>query len=327
MTSPFCLIDVPDFRYEPQKDAVRDAATRWAPHGVQSGSKVAPNREAALDTAKIDAAELAYEVSGAGEPAIFIHGAFIADTFRPLLAVPGRLKGYRLILYHRRGYAGSSRASGPVSVADHAADCRALLRHLDVERAHVAGHSYGGAVALQLALESPELVNSLALLEPALIAGASADGYRESLARGAERYREMGAAVVVDEFLQARWPGYRTALDRALPGAFARAVGDAESWFDCELPGLFDWRFGEAEARGITHPVLCVLGGDSDTLSPRFGETHRLLLSWLPHAEGLVVPRATHFIQLEDPRGLAEALVAFWVRNRPPTGVNSPPDR
>jgi pimeloyl-ACP methyl ester carboxylesterase len=66
------------------------------------------------------------------------------------------------------------------------------------------GHSYGGIVALQLALDTPGVANSLALLEPGLMVEASAQGYRESLARGVERYREAGAAVVVDEFLQAR---------------------------------------------------------------------------------------------------------------------------
>ena len=263
-----------------------------------------------MERARTDGAELEYEVSGTGEPVVFIHGAFIADTFRPLLAEPSLAGRYRLILYHRRGYAGSSRASGPVSVARQAADCRALLRHLGVERAHVVGHSYGGAVALQLALDTPGVVHSLALLEPALMVGASAQGYRESLARGVERYREAGAAVVVDEFLQARWPGYRAALDRALPGAFAQAVADAGTSFERELPGLLGWRFGEAEARRISQPALSVLGGESDALWSRFGETHRLLLAWLPHAEGFVLPGATHFMQLEDPRGMAEALAA-----------------
>ena len=187
-----------------------------------------------MERARTDGAELEYEVSGTGEPVVFIHGAFIADTFRPLLAEPSLVGRYQLILYHRRGYAGSSRASEPVSVARQAADCRALLRHLGVERAHVVGHSYGGAVALQLALDTPGVVHSLALLEPGLMVGASAQGYRESLARGVERYREAGAEVVVDEFLQARWPGYRATLERALPGAFAQAVADAGTWFERE---------------------------------------------------------------------------------------------
>lgn len=278
-------------------------------------------REAALERARIDGAELEYGVSGRSEPVVFIHGAFIADAFRPLPVEPSLAGRYRLILYHRRGYAGSSRASGPVGVARQAADCRALLRHVGVERAHVVGHSYGGAVALQLALDTPGVVHSLALLEPALMVGASGQGYREALARGVERYREVGAAVVVDEFLQARWPGYRAALDRALPGAFAQAVADAGTWFERELPGLLGWHFGEAEARRISQPALSVLGGASDALWARFGETHRLLLAWLPHAEGFVLPGVTHFPQLEDPRGLAEVLAAFWARHRLPAGV------
>jgi pimeloyl-ACP methyl ester carboxylesterase len=222
---------------------------------------------------------------------------------------------YRLILYHRRGYAGSSHASEPTSVAQQAADCRALLRHFGVARAHVVGHSYGGDVALQLALETPSVVHSLSLLEPGLMVGSSAQGYRESLKRNAERYREVGAAVVVDEFLQARWPEYRAALERSLPGAFAQAVADAGTWYECESSGQLDWRFGEVEARRITQPTLSVLGGESDALWSRFGETHRLLLAWLPHSEGFVLPGATHLMQLQDPRGIAEALAAFWARH------------
>jgi pimeloyl-ACP methyl ester carboxylesterase len=274
-----------------------------------------------LKRARTDGVELEYEDSGTGEPVVFIHGAFIADTFRPLLAEPSLAGHYRLILYHRRGYAGSSRASEPVSVARQAADCRALLRHLDVERAHVMGHSYGAIVALQLALDTPSVVHSLALLEPGLMVGASAQGYRESLARGAERYREAGAEVVVDEFLQARWPGYRATLDRVLPGAFAQALADAGTWFEREASGQLGWHFGEAEVRRISQPTLSVLGGESDALWSRFGETHRLLLAWLPHAEGFVLPGTTHFMQLEDPRGMAEALAAFWARHRLPAGV------
>ncbi len=278
-----------------------------------------------MEQAKTDGTELAYDVAGAGEPVVFIHGAFIADAFRPLLAEPSLANRYRRILYHRRGYAGSSRATEPLSISRQAADCRALLSYLGVDRAHVVGHSYGGAVALQLALDSPDVVHSLALLEPALLVGASAPGYREALVRGRERYREAGAATVVDEFLEARSPEYRGSLDRVLPGGFTQAVTDAGTWFDWELPGLLAWHFGEAEARRISQPTLTVLGGLSNTLSPRFDETHRLLLAWLAHAEGYVLPGAAHLMQLENPpataQALAEALAAFWARHRLPTAV------
>ena len=83
-----------------------------------------------MERARTDGAELEYEVAGTGEPVVFIHGAFIADTFRPLLTEPSLTDHYRLILYHRRGYAGTSRVSVPISVARQAVDCWALLHHL-----------------------------------------------------------------------------------------------------------------------------------------------------------------------------------------------------
>ncbi len=273
-----------------------------------------------MDRAVVDGITLEYEVTGTGEPVVLIHGALIADSFRPLLTEPS-LAHYRLITYHRRGYMGSSHTPDPVSVAQQATDCRALLRYLGVECAHIVGHSYGGSIALQLTLETPEVVHSLALLEPALIVGATAQSYRDALVQGERRYKEGSAAVVVDEFLQARFgAGYRAALDKVLPGAFAQAVADAATWFKLEIPGFQDWSFSEAEARRITKPALAVLGGGSDALWPRFGETHRLLLEWLPHVQGFVLPGAAHGLQMQNPRGMAEALGDFctshpiWVR-------------
>jgi pimeloyl-ACP methyl ester carboxylesterase len=271
-----------------------------------------------MERADVDGIILEYEVAGTGEPVVFIHGAFIADTFRPLLAEKALTDRYQLIAYHRRGYVGSSRTAGPVSVEQQAADCLALLRHLGVARAHVAGHSLGACVALQLALDSPEAVHSLAVLEPALFVGASAPAYREAQLRSEQRFREAGGAVVVDEALRVRWPDYRPTLDRVLPGAFEQAVADAGTVFDMDI-GQLDWRFGEAEARQIAPPVLVVLGGGSEALHARFGETYRLLLDWLPNTEGFILPGATHFLQVQNPRGMAEALAAFFARHPLPT--------
>ena len=82
------------------------------------------------------------------------------------------------------------------------------MTHLGVERAHVVGHSFGGCIALQLALDTPEIVHSLALIEPGLMIGASGGPYREALPAPCQRYREADTAIVVNEFLQARSPGY-----------------------------------------------------------------------------------------------------------------------
>ena len=53
---------------------------------------------------------------------------------------------------------------------------------------------------------------------------------------------------------------------------------------------------------------------------PFFRERRDLLLSWLPNAEPFELPGATHLLQVENPRGLAEALAAFFARHPIATG-------
>jgi pimeloyl-ACP methyl ester carboxylesterase len=58
-----------------------------------------------------------------------------------------------------------------------------------------------------------------------------------------------------------------------------------------------------------------VLGANSNALWPRFGETHRALLDWLPRAEPYVLPNATHAMQLQHPHSLAVRLVEFFMQH------------
>ena len=253
---------------------------------------------------------LEYESSGSGEPAVFIHGVLIADAFLPVTRQPA-LAGFRRITYVRRGYAGSDHPTGPTSVEEQAADCRALLSSLGIPRAHVVGHSYGGIIALQLALDAPEIVRSLSLMEPALIVGGSAQGYRDALAGTVLRAREAGPAVAIHEFLEVRSPGYRERLERTTPGAFEQAVAQAATTLDYELPSVLAWPFSEELARRIAVPTLAILGERSRQLSPRFEEAYRLLLEWLPDVEGIVIPGATHLMQSDNPAALAGAIASF----------------
>jgi len=263
-----------------------------------------------MSRASIGDVSLEYEVHGAGEPAVFIHGGVLADWFKPLGANPALAGAYRLITYHRVGYAGSDRIAGPVSVADQASHALLLLRHLGVERAHVVGHSSGANIALQLAQDHPQAVRSLALLEPALLAVPTGAFAGEAI----ERFRAGDAAAAVDIWMRGVCgPDYRTALDRTLPEALATAVGDATTFFGQELPAVRDCPFGPDEAARIETPVLAILGADS---TPTFGERHNLLQAWLSSVEPLVLPGVNHLMPLQDPRGLAEALADFWARQR-----------
>ena len=97
-----------------------------------------------MESAKLNGVELEYEVKGSGDPVLLISTGPIADSFLPFLYEPALVEYYQLIRYRQQGQAGSTHGTAPVSFATHAADAAALLRHLGVRRAHVAGHSTGG---------------------------------------------------------------------------------------------------------------------------------------------------------------------------------------
>src|SRR5438876_2537647 len=122
-----------------------------------------------MENATVNGVQLEYEVRGEGEPLLLIHGASVAETFVPLMKEPA-LARFQLVRYHRRGYAGSGHPGRVTNFHEQAGDASALLGHLGVRKAHLVGHSYGGLVALRLALDSPALVATLSLLEPPMLA-------------------------------------------------------------------------------------------------------------------------------------------------------------
>jgi pimeloyl-ACP methyl ester carboxylesterase len=245
---------------------------------------------------------LAYEVRGDGEPMLFIHGGLIADWFKPLVAEPALADRYRLIRYHRVGYGESGQITGPVAVAEMAAHARTLLDHLGVERAHVVGHSSGGNIALQLALDHPQVVRSLVLLEPALLAVPSGAFAPKAI----EQFRAGDPAGAADTWMRGiGGPGY---------GDVPLSTADAETFFTRELPALRDCPFGPDEAARIAAPVLAVLGGESGEVSATFGQRHELVKAWLSNVEAIVLPGVNHMMPVQAPALVAEAVTRFVAR-------------
>ncbi len=273
-----------------------------------------------MTLAKIDGAELEYEVRGSGEPVVLVHAGIFADWFKPLLDDHILTSRYRVVSYHRIGYAGSSRVAGSVSIADQAAHLRGLMRYLGIARAHVVGHSSGGNIALQLALDAPQLAQSIVLMEPALPVPTLGQermlSMRAAMAPVFEAYRAGDKARAVNGFMRGvSGPDYRAVIDRVLPGAFEQAVVDADTFFGQELPAVQQWSLRREDAARITQPVLSVVGAKSQQLSQIWTERHQMVLAWVPNAEGFVLPDATHLLHVEHPRAVAEALAAFFARH------------
>lgn len=264
----------------------------------------------------IDGIELEYEIRGAGEPVVLVHWGICATWAEPFFDASALSEGYLLLNYHRAGFGGSGRVDGAIGMADHAEHCRRLMNYAGLERAHVVGHSSSAAVALQLALDFPDAVRTLTLMDAARpapqteIQAAFARTYAQP---AIEYYRKGDTPAAVDTFLRGVFgPGYRPTLDQGLPAAFEQAIADADAFFGQELPALYQWSFDEQDARRVSQPVLLVRGERS---APTFGERRELLLSWLPNAEPFDLPDASHLLHVENPDGMGEAMAGFFARH------------
>jgi pimeloyl-ACP methyl ester carboxylesterase len=265
----------------------------------------------AMKRARIGDVELEYEVQGSGEPVVLIHGSVLAGEFLPLTQ-QSALSDYAFIRYHRRGMGGSSR-TGPATIQQQAADCAGLLAELGVETAHIVGHSYGGTIALQLALDAPALVHTLALLEPALFMVPSGPAMFEQMAPVFERYQRGETAAAIELFLQGIGrPNSREIVERAIPGGFEQAVRDADTFFQVELPALQAWTVAPEDAGRITQPALYVLGAES---FPAATEARDLVHGWMPQTQDLLVPGATHLLHMENAVDEAKGLQTFLAAN------------
>jgi pimeloyl-ACP methyl ester carboxylesterase len=269
-----------------------------------------------MKTATVNGVEVEYEVAGSGEPVLLI-SPVLADGFLPLLAEPVLADRYQLIRYHKRGWVGSTHTESPVSVADHAADAAALLDRLGLSRAHVAGHSSGAAVAAQLALDHPETVQSLILLELSLLSVPSGEAFFQQAGPAFEAYgsgdHESAFAIFMSAVSGLDWATCRAVLEARVPGAVAQAIKDADTFFGVELPALTEWAFGPEQAAAITHPVLSVLGTETQ---PLWVDVADFLRSSLPHVEECRIDGVGHLLHIQRPEPVARAMAEFL-------GVNS----
>jgi pimeloyl-ACP methyl ester carboxylesterase len=267
----------------------------------------------AMRRVPVDGVELEVEVRGSGELVLLIQTALVADEFLPLASQPALRDHYRVIRYHRRGYGRSSPVQGAGSIQRDAADGRALLAAFGVAQAHVVGVSYSGAVALQVAADSPTWVHSLVLLEPPPVHVPSAAQFFRANAQLVEDYHAHGPVVGLDRFLtRVIGPDWRAAIERTLPGSAEQMGQDIGTFFDTDLPALLAWRFGAEDARRITQAVLHIGGSESGQW---FAEVRDLMLAWLPQADDVVLAGADHSLALTHPAEVAAALVAFLRRH------------
>ncbi|RJL27128.1 alpha/beta fold hydrolase [Bailinhaonella thermotolerans] len=245
---------------------------------------------------------------GAGRPLVLLHGGFL-DHGMWDDQIPVFSREYRVIAPDARGHGRSPNATGPFRPAD---DVAALLRHLGTGPAVLAGVSMGAAVAVDTALEHPELVSAVVVSG----AGTSEPYFTDpwTLKAFAGWHAAMAAGDLdasVEGFMAFAAGPYRAVddLDPAVASRLRRmARGTMAKHAAGEPDHLVPVRDTWERAAGIEVPVLAVHGSAD---SPDHIEMAERLVATVRDGRSVTIDGAAHHPTVERPDAYNRVLADF----------------
>jgi pimeloyl-ACP methyl ester carboxylesterase len=256
-------------------------------------------------TARVNDTSIYYEILGDGPALVLVSGGGTLDRRAWDDQFEAFAASHRVVRYDVRGIGRSWR---PVAPFSHSDDLRALLKALDIQNSSIAGVSFGGTVALDFALDYPEMVDALILAASGTSSDAKASlrdvGSLAALARA------KGVAHVFDLIL-----GTPTFVSRENTTARSRIreiYDDNRDVFESGFP-IFDYweptdppaaaRLSEVRARTL------VVVGELD--APANIAMCERVATGIPEAVWKVVPDAAHLVNLENPAEFNRAVLEF----------------
>ena len=252
----------------------------------------------------INQMKIHYQASGSGAVILFLHGLGSCGQDW-MLQVPVLQKTFRVITPDLSGHGQTDKPQGRVRVAHLASDVLGLLDTLNVERAHVVGLSLGGCVALVLALDAPQRVRSLTLVNTFAHLEPDNPGHALMLV---SRLALLGVRGLPAQahFVAARmFPKPEQGMLRKL-AAERIAANDITTYRRVLLAvAAFDVRSRLGE---ITCPAL-VIAGDRDTTVPMHPK--QFLAAHIPGARLEIVADSGHATPIDQPEVLNRLVLEF----------------
>ena len=275
-----------------------------------------------MPIAEFASTRLSYRLSGHGDPTVFVHGSLV-DRSTWARVEPGLAQSLTVLSYDRRGHGESTGPLRVRPVRDDAHDLAGLLETLDLFPVHVIAHSYGGAVALRVAIDRPEMVRSLTMHEPPSIGLLEADPATapeaERLLAGTQLVQEMvrqgGREDAAREIVNA-FSVEAGAWDRLAESTRATLIGHLDRWSE-EVSDPEATHPDPAELAELLVPVMLTTGERSP---PFLHRTSARLAECLRNVTVRDLPGAGHVPHLTQPDQFIALVHGFLVeRNVPVT--------
>jgi len=256
-----------------------------------------------------DGIQIQYALEGPPEAPVVTFSHSLAADLSMWDAQARALAGeYRILRYDIRGHGGSQAPPGPYTVGQLAGDVRGLLAALDIERTHFVGLSLGGMIGQILALESPQLLRSLALCDTTgRVPAASRPAWDERIAIA----RREGLDPLVEPTLE-RWftpPFFQEQPDEAERVRRMMRGTSVVGYIGC-CEAIADFDVADRLA-SVRTPTLIVVGEDDPGTPVAVAEAlHRHIID----SELVILPGARHLSNMEQPQAFNRALTSFLSR-------------
>ena len=249
-------------------------------------------------TIRVNGVRLYYEEHGEGPAILGVH-ATGSSALMWGAAIPELARLGRVIVYDRRGCTRSERPApyDTTSTAEHADDAAALLDALGAAPAAVIGRSYGGEIALDLALRHPECVRGLALLEgaPSSLSAESAaweESLRQQVLAAADDPNRVGETLIRVVLGDEAWDGF--------PASVKQMFTDNGPAIVAEVTGG-SLQVDQAALAAIDQPTLLVAATDSPEA---FRQATDAAAAAIPNSRTCIV-EGGHVINPADPAVLS----------------------
>lgn len=267
-----------------------------------------------MNKLSVNGYEMSYLERGQGETVVLVHGSLNdcrawASQMEPFGA-RHRTIAVSLRHFYPEPWNGKSE---DFSVRQHADDLSSFIRNLKTGPAHVVAHSRGGDVALLLARDCPELVQSMVLADPAPFdeilpdtpeVKAEAEKRRVFVTAALERLQQDDLEGGLEIFFDAvgapgNWkklPETAKQIRRDNAWSLISLVADAQEPYSC------------ADARKTKIPILLVTG---DKSPPLYGMMHAALQPCLERSRMVTIPNASHGMNRENADAFNAAVLEF----------------
>jgi 3-oxoadipate enol-lactonase len=249
--------------------------------------------------------ELSYLDAGSGFPLVLIHGMGSDHNIWAGI-IPLLKENYRVLAVDLRGHGCSSKTRGPNNMEIFSTDIQGFLESLDIKKAHFIGHSMGGAVLLEMAINNPDIMSSLTL-----ISSFAYPDYqlKKSLINLRNTLNEQGYNEFFDECIKIAHNPQYVKENRELLNKFRKEMAKTSS-----IPSLISTIYAclnvnyRDSLKNILTPTLIIAGEEDQFISKDQGIK---ISKSIPQSKFNLVSGASHNMVVEEPLKIYNIIKTF----------------